>query len=437
MRILKLVIWDLDETILTGILEEGDEEVNPAANQLMRQLNERGILQALATQNPPGVVPVAIEKFGWAPLFVRAEADLKPKAKKVQHILDSLDIAPLDTAFVDEDPFERGAISAQISGLTAWSIADLASYLDGTESILTREALRRPQMMREQQARDHDAKNAGSYADFLRSCNIQVTIRPYAAKDAGRAEELLTRTHRMNLGVLPVAEAIARLIEPGEHHIIVAEMQDIYGDMGRCGLAHLRSDEIGGAVIESLAISCRTRARGLALAMLVGMLRHDNAKFQRYRCRYVFNGTNRPLRMLLMSAGFKPQPDTGELTLQADQLTSAKLPDWVQIRYQGIAERDTQNDLISRPSHPNSSSSEDSVAYLAALALGKKPGHIGLDDPLLSGQAGFDSISLMEFVLRIEDAFGINIPDADLDPDIFYSVRTVTSYLRARLEPRT
>ncbi len=78
---------------------------------------------------------------------------------------------------------------------------------------------------------------------------------------------------------------------------------------------------------------------------------------------------------------------------------------------------------------------EDKVAHLAAFALGKKPGRIGPDDPLLSGKAGFDSISLMEFVLRLEDTFGISIPDEDLDPDIFYSAKTIASYLRARLEP--
>jgi acyl carrier protein len=78
---------------------------------------------------------------------------------------------------------------------------------------------------------------------------------------------------------------------------------------------------------------------------------------------------------------------------------------------------------------------EDTVTLLATSALGKKPGPIELDDPLLSGKAGFDSISLMEFVLRLEDIFGISIPDEDLDPDIFRSVKTVASYLRARLEP--
>jgi FkbH-like protein len=283
-------------------------------------------------------------------LLAMLEADWGAKVKKVRHILDTLDISLLDAVFVDEDPFERDAMSAQVSDLTAWSIADLASYLDSNTCVLTQEDRRRPQMMREQLARDRDEKSASSYADFLRSCNVQITIRPYTAEDVDRAEELLTRTHRMNLGVLPVSEAAARLSRPGEHHIIVAEMRDVYGDMGRCGLAHLREDEMGGAVIESLAISCRTRARGLALVMLVGMLRHAHAEFPNYRCRYVFNGANRPLRMLLMDAGFKPQPGTDELTLHADQLTRVKLPDWVHIQYQEIATEVHQNEFCSEPS---------------------------------------------------------------------------------------
>ncbi len=78
---------------------------------------------------------------------------------------------------------------------------------------------------------------------------------------------------------------------------------------------------------------------------------------------------------------------------------------------------------------------EDMVAHLAALALGEKSGPVGPDDPLLSGEAGFDSVSLMEFVLRLEDTFGVSIPDEDLDPDIFYSVKSIAAYLRARPEP--
>jgi acyl carrier protein len=77
---------------------------------------------------------------------------------------------------------------------------------------------------------------------------------------------------------------------------------------------------------------------------------------------------------------------------------------------------------------------EDTVAGLVASTLGKKPGSVRPDDPLFSSQAGFDSFSLMELVLRLEDTFELSIPDEALDPDIFHSVRTITAYLSVRLE---
>ena len=77
---------------------------------------------------------------------------------------------------------------------------------------------------------------------------------------------------------------------------------------------------------------------------------------------------------------------------------------------------------------------EDTVSRLVASTLGKKPGSVKPDDPLFSSQAGFDSFSLMELVLLIEDTFELSIPDQDLAPDIFHSVRTITSYLSVRLE---
>lgn len=334
MRILKLVIWDLDETLLAGILEEGDEKIDPDADAAMRQLDERGILQALATQNQPKAIP-AIRKFGWSDLFVQVEADLGPKARKVKRVLGTLGVDPLDTACVDNDPFERASISAQVAGITGWSVADLAAHLAAVSAPdVTDEARRRPGMYREQQARTRGEETATDYTDFLRSCNIQLNIRPYAAEDALRAQELLTRTHRMNLGVLPVDEAIARLNRPSEHHVIVAEMKDIYGDMGRCGIVHLTPVRDHEAIIESLAISCRTRARGLSLALLVGLLRYPAASFGMYRCRYISNGSNLALRMLLMNAGFKPKPGTDELLLDAGRLARIELPDWAHISYQ-------------------------------------------------------------------------------------------------------
>jgi FkbH-like protein len=333
MRILKLVVWDLDETLLAGILAEGDKEANPQAERCLTELEERGVLQALATQNQLEIIPPALELLGWSDLFARVAASLGPKAKKVKTILKALDISPLDTAFVDEDPFERGAIAAQIPGITAWSVSELEAFLTGEITVVTEEGRRRARMYREQRARERDGTGAVDYETFLHSCNIQLTIRPYVPADALRVEELLTRTHRMNLGAIPVEEAIARLNQPDEHQVIVAEMRDVYGDMGRCGVIHLAPNGSGEALIESLALSCRTRARGLSLAMLVGLLRHPDARFQRYRCRYIANDANRPLRMLLMAAGFRPQRGTDWLTLGVEDLERLSLPSWAHFEY--------------------------------------------------------------------------------------------------------
>jgi hypothetical protein len=56
-------------------------------------------------------------------------------------------------------------------------------------------------------------------------------------------------------------------------------------------------------------------------------------RFRLVRCRYVFNGLNRPLRMLLMAAGFTSQPGTDALAVSAEQLAETKLPDWVHVSY--------------------------------------------------------------------------------------------------------
>ena len=89
---------------------------------------------------------------------------------------------------------------------------------------------------------------------------------------------------------------------------------------------------------------------------------------------------------------------------------------------------------IHQNSLPETHNVENTVLQLAAMALNKQPDKIKPDLPLFSTKAGFDSFALIEFVLRLENAFNIKIPDQDLDPDIFHSVKTIASYISSRLE---
>jgi len=82
---------------------------------------------------------------------------------------------------------------------------------------------------------------------------------------------------------------------------------------------------------------------------------------------------------------------------------------------------------------PGQQDLEDTISRLVTSTLLKKSGNLKSDDELLSGKEDFDSFALMELVLRLEETFRINIPDEDLDPDIFHSVKTIVSYVQNRL----
>jgi acyl carrier protein len=81
----------------------------------------------------------------------------------------------------------------------------------------------------------------------------------------------------------------------------------------------------------------------------------------------------------------------------------------------------------------NNQEIQDTVIQIVRSTLRKKPKNLSVDDPLLSSNGHFDSFSLMELVLHLEETFNFEIPDNDLDPDIFYSVNTITDYIRVRL----
>jgi acyl carrier protein len=76
---------------------------------------------------------------------------------------------------------------------------------------------------------------------------------------------------------------------------------------------------------------------------------------------------------------------------------------------------------------------EQTVSQLVNNTLGQKSSQIKPDTPLFSSKLNFDSFALIELVLHLEQTFDLHIPDEDLDPDIFYSIETITAYVQNRI----
>jgi acyl carrier protein len=78
---------------------------------------------------------------------------------------------------------------------------------------------------------------------------------------------------------------------------------------------------------------------------------------------------------------------------------------------------------------------EDEIkkAIIDAMEADIDVGDINDDDYLLAGGYNFDSIMIIETVMRLEAAFGVVFEDNELIPEVFTSVKTIANLIRTKL----
>ena len=62
VRPVKLVVWDLDDTLWEGTLSEGRVTLPPSRAQLVRTLNRRGIVNSVCSKNDPSRARAELER---------------------------------------------------------------------------------------------------------------------------------------------------------------------------------------------------------------------------------------------------------------------------------------------------------------------------------------------------------------------------------------
>jgi FkbH-like protein len=263
---LKCVVWDLDDTLWHGTAMEMEALPEPASLELPRSLVARGILNCVATRNPPSL-RAELEAQAWfAELFVDAEVGWDPKSTSLQRLADRLELS-LDTfAYVDEDAFARAEVASALPEVRVLDIAGLRATLSDMPAAATPEARRRTELYREERRRSEaEAGFAGTREEFLRSCEMRLTLATAVAGDAERLAELMQRTRQYNSsGAEWSLERVrARIDDPG-WLVATVRLADRFGDYGLVGAAFV---ERATGTVDSLTISCRVAGRGTLEAL--------------------------------------------------------------------------------------------------------------------------------------------------------------------------
>jgi methoxymalonate biosynthesis protein len=314
--LIKCVVWDIDNTLLDGVyLESGEQPppANPVLLGVMRELAGRGILQAVASKNPPAAAGYVAQLAGLN--FAAAECGWDAKPEALRRIAAGLGVVEAEMAFVDDDMLERAEVAAALPGvlvLTPEDAAEAASWPRFSPPVVTAEARRRGRLYAERSRRQAAASQfGGSRAEFLRHVGTRVTIAPAAAADLPRLHELSVRTHQLNSAGEPLTEEeLGSLLCSAGHDVTTVRLADDFGDDGLVGAAiGVPGGQPSEMTVPLVMMSCRALGRGTLDALLAWLCRSaagSGATRLQVPCR--LTDRNVPFRLALVAAGFRAEP---------------------------------------------------------------------------------------------------------------------------------
>ena len=309
----KCVIWDLDNTLLSGVyLESGQQPPppDPAMAAVAAELGSRGIIHAVASRNPPEAAEYAAQAAGLQ--FAAAECGWGSKSDSVRRIVVDLGLAPDAVAFVDDDPYERAEVSFAVPQVLVLSPEDMNYALGWPEfspGLVTAEARRRGEMYAQRRRRQEEARAfSGSRAEFLQYCASDMRISWAVAADVPRLHELSVRTHQFNTRGEAVTEPeLRRLLRSPAHRVVTAALSDRFGDDGIVGACVIDQEGSGTPwTVTLLMMSCRAMGRGVIEALLAWLVRSAaRAGAPSVTLPCLVSPRNVPLRLALAGAGFR------------------------------------------------------------------------------------------------------------------------------------
>jgi methoxymalonate biosynthesis protein len=349
--VIKCLVWDLDNTLFAGVYLESPGQrppLDPDRAAVLTELAGRGILQAVASRNPPDAAGYASELTGHD--FAAVRCGWGAKSAAIAAMLDELGLTAAETAFVDDDAMERAEVSFALPELLVLAPEELPQALTWPQfspPVLTAEGRRRGELYAQRRARREEAAAfGGSVEEFLRLSGTQVLIATAGPADLPRLHELSVRTHQFSSAGVAVPEAtFAELLADADHQVVTVTLSDKFGDDGLVGGCVLGPGP-DRWLVPLLMMSCRAMGRGVIGALLSWIaLAAARAGAREVALACVLDQRNVPLRVALVNAGFRADADAVDgpwpawaRRAEADRIVTYRralteplpgLPDWV------------------------------------------------------------------------------------------------------------
>ena len=241
MNPIKIVIWDLDETLWRGTLSESDVETDAAVIDTVRELSGRGIINSICSKNNPAAARAELERLGIFEEFVFPEIAWSPKGPAIARILDNCRLRAANALFLDDNRSNRKEAQYYNPELEVRGPEVIRRLLDdpalGGKPDPDR---RRLAQYKQLERRSRERHSLGDNRSFLEQSNIEVVriedLEPYRE----RILELIGRANQLNFTKVRLTPAaFDRLLADPDISSLGFRVRDRYGDYGLVGFAAL------------------------------------------------------------------------------------------------------------------------------------------------------------------------------------------------------
>ena len=253
---IKLIIWDLDETLWEGTLSDNDALI--LKEPFVRFINDaldRGIVHAICSKNDFDSTKKHMESLGLWDLFVFPSINWEPKGARIQSIIHDMKLRGENVLFVDDNHANLKEAVYYCPTLRTCLPQELEASIPALYEIENVDPARpRLAQYRVLEEKNRSRESFSSNEDFLMSCHVRVDFHEDCAENIDRIHDLILRSNQLNYTKFRQDKAalLADLALPDTKAGYVT-VTDAFGDYGIVGFYAI----VHGEVTHFL-FSCRT-----------------------------------------------------------------------------------------------------------------------------------------------------------------------------------
>ena len=257
---IKLVVWDLDDTLWHGTISEEDVDLPDENIVFIHDLIDKGIMNSVCSKNDFDIAHSALEYAGLWDLFIFPRISWQSKGENIKLIIKDAQLRAENVLFIDDNHGNLEEAKFYNPGLMTLDASNISSLKAQMKNIPALDIEHvRLQQYKLLETRSEARERAANNLDFLRQSKICVTIIKNANNELDRTYELVQRTNQLNFTKKrSTKEELQVLLNQTDLVSGCIHVTDRYGDYGIVGFYAVRAGKL-----EHFLFFCRIMGMGI------------------------------------------------------------------------------------------------------------------------------------------------------------------------------